>query len=149
MKKIIVRRALYKKMFIFAMYLTDYKYVKNIISYIQNDILFRRKHGKKCHFISEKVSEGKTHQNQNMMKKLFITPQKDTVTICLPSEWVGKPLVCVLRHPDEKNDYPEESEFVSYVREDNIGYNADLFKQKRRPRKKRLRRIRGGKNKLL
>lgn len=83
------------------------------------------------------------------MKKLFITPQKDTVTLCLPSEWVGKPLVCVLHHPDEKATYPIDSEFVSEVREDSFAYNALRYRQRRKPRKKRLRRKRGGKNKYL
>ena len=83
------------------------------------------------------------------MKKLILTPQKDTVTICLPQEWVGKPLVCVLRHPDENGAYPTESEFVSEIREESIGYQASRYRQKRRPRKKRLRKKRGSKNKLL
>ena len=73
------------------------------------------------------------------MKKLILTPQKDTLTICLPQEWVGKPLVCILRHPDEKSAYPLQSEFVSEVRESRIGYDVYRYKQKRRPRKKRLR----------
>ena len=80
------------------------------------------------------------------MKKLILTPQKDTFTICLPQDWVGKPLVCVLRHPDEKGAYPMESEYVSEVREESIGYQASRFRQKRRPRKKRLRKNRGDKN---
>ncbi len=83
------------------------------------------------------------------MKKLILTPQKDTVTICLPQEWVGKPLVCVLRHPDENGAYPTESEFVSEIREESIGYQASRYRQRRRPRKKRLRKKGGSKNKLL
>jgi len=83
------------------------------------------------------------------MKKLFITPQKDTVTLCLPPEWVGKPMVCVLSHPDERDEYPFDTEFVAEVREESIGYNEMIYKKRRRPRKKRLRRKRGGKNKLL
>ena len=83
------------------------------------------------------------------MKKLILTPQKDTVTLCLPQEWVGKPLVCVLRHPDEKGTYPTESEFVAEVREDHIGYEVSRYRQIRRPRKKRLRKKKECKNKLL
>ncbi len=83
------------------------------------------------------------------MKKLILTPQKDTLTICLPQEWVGKPLVCILRHPDEKSAYPLQSEFVSEVRESRIGYDVYRYKQKRRPRKKRLRKKKGGQNKPL
>ena len=83
------------------------------------------------------------------MKKLILTPQKDTVTLCLPQEWVGKPLVCVLRHPEEKNAYPTESEFVAEVREDRIGYQVSRYRQVRRPRKKRLRKKKESKNQLL
>lgn len=83
------------------------------------------------------------------MKKLIMTPQKDTFTICVPQEWVGKPLVCILMHPDEKDAYPLTSEYVSEVRESCFAYNATLLKQKRRPRRRRLRRKRGGRNKYL
>ena len=83
------------------------------------------------------------------MKKLILTPQKDTVTLCLPQEWVGKPIVCVLQRPEEKHAYPAESEYVSEVREDHIGYQVSRYKQVRRPRKKRLRKKKGIKNKLL
>ena len=83
------------------------------------------------------------------MKKLILTPQKDTVTLCLPQEWVGKPIVCVLRRPEEKSTYPTESEFVSEVREDRIGYQVSRYKQVRRPRKKRLTKKKENKNKLL
>lgn len=83
------------------------------------------------------------------MKKLILTPQKDTVTLCLPQEWVGKPIVCVLQRPEEKHAYPTESEYVSEVREDRIGYQVSRYKQVRRPRKKRLRKKKENKNKLL
>ena len=83
------------------------------------------------------------------MKKLILTPEKDTVTICLPQKWVGKPLVCVLRHPEEKGTYPTDSEYVSEVREESIGYQASRFKQKRRPRRKRLRKKKTNNNQLL
>ena len=53
-------------------------------------------------------------------------------------------------NPEEKAAYPENSEFVSELREESIIYNAERYRQKRRrPCKKRLRRKRGGKNKLL
>ena len=51
------------------------------------------------------------------MKKLILLPKKDTITICLPENWVGKPLECILRHPEEKSAYPEDLEIVSEVRE--------------------------------
>lgn len=84
------------------------------------------------------------------MKKLILTPQKDTLTICLPQDWVGKPLLCILRHPDEKSTYPIESEFISSVREERIGYHVMPTRRvRRKPRKKRLRRKRGGISQFL
>ena len=83
------------------------------------------------------------------MKKLILTPQKDTMTICLPHDWVGKPLMCILQQPNEKGAFPMESEYVSEVREEAIGYHAARYRMKRKPRRKRLRRKRGGVNKLL
>ena len=94
-------------------------------------------------------SKAISHQKNDKMKKLILTPQKDTMTICLPHDWVGKPLVCVLSHPYEKVAYPVNSEYVSEVREEAIGYQAALYRQKRKPTRKRLRRRKGGKNKLL
>lgn len=83
------------------------------------------------------------------MKKLILNPQKDTLTICLPQNWVGKPLVCILKHPDEKDGYPVASEYVSELREESIGYSPTRYKIKRKPRKKRLRRKRGYKTQYL
>lgn len=34
------------------------------------------------------------------MKKLTLLPKTDTVTICLPEDWVGHPIVCVLKVKD-------------------------------------------------
>ncbi len=73
------------------------------------------------------------------MKKLILLPQKDTITICLPEDWVGKPLECILRHPDEKSAYPENIEIVSEVREETIAYRAERFRRSVSKRKKRLR----------
>ena len=132
------------------MYLIDNKYVKNIKRQKQNDCPFCRKVVEICHFALKWVTGNDYNPNDDKMKKMFITPQKDTVTLCLPSEWVGKPLVCTLSHPDEKSAYPDDSEFVTEMREDSFIYNAELYKRKHhRPRKKRLRRKRGGKNKYL
>jgi hypothetical protein len=55
----------------------------------------------------------------------------------------------VLRRPEEKSTYPTESEFVSEVREDHIGYQVTRYRQVRRPRKKRLRKKREDNNKIL
>lgn len=132
------------------MYLVDYKYVKKKNYQNQKDNGFRRKGIQICHFAMKSGTGEDFNQIHDRMKKLIITPQKDTVTLCLPQEWVGKPLLCILERPDEKEAFPEDSEYVSEMREDRFLYNAELFKQKRhRPRKKRLRRKRGGKNKYL
>lgn len=72
------------------------------------------------------------------MKKMIITPKKDTITICLPPEWVGKPLVCILETPYEQS----EPDVVSQVSEASIGYMAERFLETlpgRPPRVKRLR----------
>ncbi len=73
------------------------------------------------------------------MKKMILTPKKDTITICLPPEWVGKPLVCILKAPYDM----EEEEVVSQVSEAAACYSVRRFrrpKAQRRPRYKHLRR---------
>lgn len=71
------------------------------------------------------------------MKKLILNPKKDTITICLPENWIGKPVICFLRDPDE-----ECSEIVGMASEDAIFYQAEHFRKlaKRRPRRNRFRR---------
>lgn len=72
-----------------------------------------------------------------MAKKLILIPKQDFILICLPPEWVGKPLACTLAPMVER-------EMVSQVSERAIQYQADRFrhrKNERRPRKKRLRQI--------
>lgn len=73
------------------------------------------------------------------MKKMILTPKKDTITICLPPDWVGKPLVCILKPPYEM----EEGEMVSQVSESAMCYSVRRFHSPathRKPRYKRLRR---------
>lgn len=72
------------------------------------------------------------------MKKLIITPQKDTITICLPPEWVGQPIVCILEKP-----YDNEPSVVAEASEDSVCYKASRVLDSlpgRPPRVKRLRR---------
>lgn len=47
-----------------------------------------------------------------MMKRLTLVPKTDTITICLPSEWVGKVINCTLRNTDEEEivAYPMAAE---------------------------------------
>ena len=48
------------------------------------------------------------------MKKIILLPQKDTVTLCLPKEWVGIPVICKLTpldsHKMHTDEYPFEIE---------------------------------------
>lgn len=34
------------------------------------------------------------------MQRLVLLPKTDTITICLPSEWVGHPIICLLKATD-------------------------------------------------
>ncbi len=36
------------------------------------------------------------------MKRLTLVPKTDTITICLPEEWVGKVINCTLQNTDEE-----------------------------------------------
>ena len=46
----------------------------------------------------------------NSMKKIILLPQNDTVTICLPEQWVGIPIICKLTPVHDcmihTNEYP-------------------------------------------
>ena len=44
------------------------------------------------------------------MKKLTLTPSRDTITICLPEDWVGKPISCILSRDDEQQAQMEAGE---------------------------------------
>lgn len=76
-------------------------------------------------------------QIEKIMKKLILNPIKDTVTLCLPEDWVGRTIICLLKDPSE-----EEMEMVGYASEGAIFYQAERYRHlaKRKPRKKRLRR---------
>ncbi|MBO2525487.1 MAG: hypothetical protein IKP54_02010 [Bacteroidales bacterium] len=37
-----------------------------------------------------------------MMKRLTLVPKTDTITICLPAEWVGKVINCTLQNTEEE-----------------------------------------------
>jgi hypothetical protein len=61
------------------------------------------------------------------MKKLLIIPTTDTITLCLPREWVGKSIVCTLR--EEHLDTPFE------VAEPDVAYRKrELTRRMRRNR---------------
>lgn len=47
------------------------------------------------------------------MKKLILRPTKDSITICLPEDWVGKPISCILQREDETSAPAELQEAES------------------------------------
>ena len=63
------------------------------------------------------------------MKKLTLVPKTDTVTICLPPDWVDKVIVCTLQNE-------EEEAVIRYAMaaEKKIPYSVP--KKRGRPRKK-------------
>mgnify|MGYP006988834801 CR=1 FL=1 len=71
------------------------------------------------------------------MKKIIISPMKDTVTLCLPQNWIGRTVICTLREPGD-----EAVEVMGMASEDSIFYQAERYRKlaNRRPRRKRLRR---------
>lgn len=51
------------------------------------------------------------------MKKLIMTPTKDSITICLPEDWVGKRISCIL-------DTEESEEQKMEAKEPDPNYNV-------------------------
>lgn len=68
------------------------------------------------------------------MKKLTLIPKKDTITICLPPDWVGKKIFCYISSAAET-----ESEETRYcmAAEPPMQYNAKKTVQKRKKRNKK------------
>lgn len=67
------------------------------------------------HFSEEQIKEISSPKKRKNMKKLLLTPTKDSITICLPSEWVGKPISCILQR--------EAEEFAGEAHEAESPYN--------------------------
>ena len=63
------------------------------------------------------------------MKKLTLVPKTDSVTICLPPDWVGKVIVCTLQNVAE-----ESAMRHAMAAEKKIPYSVP--KKRGRPRKK-------------
>ncbi len=63
------------------------------------------------------------------MEKLTLIPKTDTVTICLPPEWVGEVIVCTLQNMSE-----ERAMRQAIAAEKGIPYAVP--KKRGRPRKK-------------
>lgn len=64
-----------------------------------------------------------------MMKRLTLVPKTDTITICLPPEWVGKVINCTLQNTYEEASlaYPLAAErkppYHVYIRRDRGNRN--------------------------
>lgn len=49
------------------------------------------------------------------MKKLKLLPKTDTITICLPEDWVGRPITCTLAvHKPKIFDAEVQEEAIHY-----------------------------------
>lgn len=72
------------------------------------------------------------------MKKLILLPKTDTVTICLPSDWVGRPIICILKaqEPIVYSPIVQEEE-VSYRIQHIKGRKSRIRKQKEEQRKQK------------
>lgn len=68
------------------------------------------------------------------MRKMILTPKKDTITLCLPPEWVGRPVVCILETP---YDFSDGEEVVSQVSEAALCYYANKYRKPRSQRRER------------
>ena len=67
------------------------------------------------------------------MKKLILIPKKDTVTICLPPDWVGKRIICTWQPIEELS-----IESTSIASENNSDtYQATPFTKKTAKAKKK------------
>ena len=63
------------------------------------------------------------------MKKLTLVPKTDTLTICLPPDWVDKVIVCTLQNDEEEAVIRHDM-----AAEKKIPYSVP--KKRGRPRKK-------------
>lgn len=64
------------------------------------------------------------------MKKLTLTPSRDTITICLPEDWVGKRISCILSRDDEQQAQMEAGESATdYMQKNSVfeeNWNSEL-----------------------
>ncbi|MEG1555251.1 MAG: hypothetical protein RR356_00810 [Bacteroidales bacterium] len=63
------------------------------------------------------------------MKKLILTPKTDSITICLPPDWVGKTITCILKEEDES------IEIVTEVSDRAIEYHTHRYRNKKSRKK--------------
>lgn len=72
------------------------------------------------------------------MKKLILIPKTDTITICLPPDWVGKTITCTMHHIDESMNV-----VLPMAAESPIPYKATV-KAKTKKKKRRKKRAKTG-----
>jgi hypothetical protein len=46
------------------------------------------------------------------MKKIVIFPKTDTVTLCLPEQWIGIPIVCEMKPLTHRFNYNDDFEIM-------------------------------------
>lgn len=70
---------------------------------------------------------------------MILNPKKDTVTICLPPDWVGQSVVCILK----KNEYKPTIPTLPELHDVSTSYNTQVRKRQAQKeqylRRKRLR----------
>ena len=70
------------------------------------------------------------------MKRMILSPKRDTVTICIPPEWVGQSVVCILKESEKDPAIPTLLE----LHDVECSYNANVRSRIRHPH--RIRRLR-------
>lgn len=72
------------------------------------------------------------------MKKLLLLPKTDTITICLPSDWVGHPIICILKSQDPLvHSQSVQEQEVAYRVKHIKGRKSRIRKTKEEERKKK------------
>ncbi|MCQ2272857.1 MAG: hypothetical protein MJZ72_08775 [Bacteroidales bacterium] len=67
------------------------------------------------------------------MKKLVLIPSTDTITICLPHDWVGKTIVCTMHNAEENHSITYASK-----KQPNLNIAAEepaVYKSKKKSKK--------------
>lgn len=59
------------------------------------------------------------------MKRLILVPKTDTITICLPPDWVGQTVTCSLRHTEHEMATP-----IPLAAERELSYHVKKKKKK-------------------
>ncbi|MCQ2270252.1 MAG: hypothetical protein MJZ52_03365 [Bacteroidales bacterium] len=68
------------------------------------------------------------------MKRLILFPKTDTITICLPPDWVGQTVTCSLRHTEHEMATP-----IPLAAERALTYHVKKKKKKTKSKIKKTR----------